>query len=424
VGSESLAALPSSSVGSVLMEQGRRILQRYTPEAVVSMLRAGESAINDNLLGIKLEALYRTGRWIELTDMTRETLSADREGMLAQIIRALQAGTFERNLMSDGAISDATRFVLRWATRDERAAQILVPRSMDIVTWENGLTQLFARLEAFWDYATFACAGTSTPYGAKLSSAVLGVAAQLCESLKRLPATANDGGALRVLAIVHEDERARILQRVDFASHFSTLSVPELAAFERLIDDLAARSTTAQSDSANVGQLQETVRRGGALRSRIADQAPGSVIADPAITREFASVIQDLTQLGGAQAARSVRGMLALTHPDWLEPLGNALTRAFHGDVPSKLDRWSSIQRYIGTKVLRRRPAAASTGYELLSLADEAGDLPAAVTAYFNALESHTDSDAQDFIAMSHYFQSWVHMLNRAVATESAATAV
>ena len=72
------------------MEQGRRILDQYTPEAVVGMLRAGGSAINDDLLGVKLEALYRTGRWTELSKMTRETLSAG--GMLAQIVRALQAG--------------------------------------------------------------------------------------------------------------------------------------------------------------------------------------------------------------------------------------------------------------------------------------------------------------------------------------------
>lgn len=422
VRSENLAALPTSSVGSVLMEQGRRILDQYTPEAVVGILRAGGSAINDDLLSVKLEALYRAGRWVELAEMTRAMPSSDHGGMLTQIIGALQSGTFDRNLMSIAEVSDATRFLLRWATRDQRAAQILLPLNMDIVAWGNGLTQLFAKFDAFWDYAAFACAGASTPNGAEPSAAALEVAEELCGAVKRLPATANDGGALRVLAIFDPDERARILQRVDFVSHFSTLSVPEVRAFERLIDDPAVFSAAAQRDSVNPDQLRETLRRGRALRAQIAKQAADSVIADPAITREFAGVIVDLTRLGGPQAARIVRGMLALTHPDWLEPLGNALTRAFHGDVPAKLDRWSTIKRYWGSKVLGRRPTVPSTGYELLSLADEAGDLPAAVTAYFSALEGQSDGDAQDFIAMAHDFQNWGHMLIRTVG-DGAATA-
>jgi hypothetical protein len=103
--------------------------------------------------------------------------------------------------------------------------------------------------------------------------------------------------------------------------------------------------------------------------------------------------------------------------------LGNALTRAFEGNVPARLDRWSSIKRYLGAKVLRRRPTVPSTGYELLSLADEAGDLPAAVNAYSHALVSSSEDDTQDFIAMAHGFQTWVGMLNRAVGGQSAVAA-
>jgi hypothetical protein len=356
--------------------------------------------------------------------MTRETLSADGRGMLAQIVSALWAGKVDRKLMLRSEVSDATRFILRWVTRDMQGAQILFPPRRDVITWGNELTGSFTPFDAFWDFAAFISAGTSTPSGTRPPPAALDAAAEFCRTLKRLPATANDGGALRVLAIVDDDSRAYILQRVDFVSHFSTLSVPEVSAFERLINDPAVFSAAAQSDSVNPDQLRETLRRGRALYARIADQAADSIIADPAITREFASVIVDLARLGGPQAARGIRGMLALTHPDWLEPLGNALTRAFHNNVPSRLDRWSSIKRYFGTKVLGRASAVPSTGYELLSLADEAGDLPAAVDAYFHALGSRSEDDAQDFITMATGFRTWTRMLKRAVGGESAVAAV
>jgi hypothetical protein len=81
------------------------------------------------------------------------------------------------------------------------------------------------------------------------------------------------------------------------------------------------------------------------------------VIADPSTTQDFAIAARGLAELGDPQASVGVLRLLAMTHPDWLESMGHALTRAFKGEVPNDLDPMiagpeggpsSDMQRYEG----------------------------------------------------------------------------
>jgi hypothetical protein len=399
---ELLSSLPPTSLASVLLAQGRGVLERYAPEAVIKLIEAsGPAAAHPNLIGVQLEALYRTGRWPNI----RESV-AEFNAPLSPVIDALRAGQFERVRAIDDSAGHPARFLLRWATRDWRADPVLSTVQDGFFRWAAALVESLSSSETFWDFATFACAASQRSGSARNAADVLEAAGKLCERAKRLPAGANDGGALRVLAIFDGSSGARILRRVDFASHFATISAIELRAFGSLIGQ--AQRTSGFRDSDVLALASEFFQQHGSATER-------TVIADPTITHQLARIVTELVEAGTPDTNRQVRTILAMTHPDWIEPLGAALTRAFNGAVPSRLGWWSSIDRYLGSSGHERRLSPDSNGEEILSLADEAGSLAEAVVAYRELLGANTSPASRDFITLAERFQQWSELLRRTV---------
>jgi hypothetical protein len=110
--------------------------------------------------------------------------------------------------------------------------------------------------------------------------------------------------------------------------------------------------------------------------------------------------------------AQSLLRMLSLKHPDWLEPMGHALTRAFQGNVPTRLGLWSSVETYFGSGGRRRQSKALSSGHEILSLADEAAHLREALGAYDELVQKQSrNDDVRQFRALVQAFDNWSAML-------------
>jgi hypothetical protein len=217
VSPDMLGSLPALALSSVLRGQGRSVLERYPPEAVVTLLDKSITGLEPELINVRLEALYRSGRWRDM-------------------LAVMKAGV--------ELVSRPSRFLLRWATRDERAAASLVPGSVDIAAWASRVATSLSQSDTLWDFATFACAVTGRGGNAQVGPAVMAIVSKVCEGLKRLPAAANDGGALRILAIFDDAASRPILHRVDFASHFSTVSGQELRVLASLVEQARAAPPT------------------------------------------------------------------------------------------------------------------------------------------------------------------------------------
>jgi hypothetical protein len=154
-------------------------------------------------------------------------------------------------------------------------------------------------------------------------------------------------------------------------------------------------------------RFDEVHQRGQRLLDTLVSRGADVVIADSSITKEFARVVDALVDVGSERTRQEVLRLLALRHPDWLEPMGHALTRAFHGHVPTRIGFWSSIDKYLGSGGQRRRRQQPSNGHEILSLADEAASLPEAISAYLELLGSNKDSEAEDFEQLAQAFDTW-----------------
>jgi hypothetical protein len=398
---ELLRSLPPASLTSILLAQGRRVLEQYPPEAVAMLFESSNADREQpNLIGVRLEALYRTGRWTDMAELVFSAGRSEPPTPLSKVIEALQAGRFEIVRATDEIAGHPARFLLRWATRDVRADESLSRIRSGFFRWATALAESLSSSETFWDFATFVCAMARRIGDAEAESAVLRIAAKLCQDLKALPAGANDGGALRVLALFDRLPDHPILRRVDFASHFATISAAELT----MLNELIRRDPEVGS---------RLVERALLLLDMVGKVSETVVITDPALTREFAELVAQLVDSGAARAADTVRAILMLSHPDWIEPLGAALTRAFHGDVPRRLGWWSSIERHLGSSGHQRRLSADSDGKEILSLADEAGSLRDAVSAYRAQLKSEADPAARDFIMLTESFSRWGELLEQ-----------
>lgn len=394
---ESLSSLPPSSLTAILLAQGRRMIERYSPEAVVTLLQVSSvDGPHPDLTAVKLEACYRTGRWSDILDETRTSPT------IADVIAAVRLGQFKDVRAIDDRTGSPARFLLRWATHDARADEYLQTVRGSLSAWSGAAAEFLSGSDTFWDFATFACAMNRRAGASDIAANVLRIAGQRCNEAKRLPTSVNDGGALRILAIFDDNPTQPILRRIEFASHFSTLSAAELKAFRSLL-------VLANDSDGLRGSV--TLERGLRFLDVHDKGDRFRVIADPAITREFAEIMTSLVQKGSPATNLKVRAMLALTHPDWLESLGNALTRAYGGEVPEKLGWWSSISRYLGSDARGQRRSAASDGYEILSLADEAASLTEAVRAYRDAL-AHSPLSARDFLMLADAFLRWGELLS------------
>lgn len=398
---QALRTLPTSAAFSVLVSFGKRFIQRGLSgglSGVIDEVRRVEQ--NPALLGLYWESLYRSGRWRDLRESAISDMSS---GELSRVISALRENDFAAARAADDAAGLPLRFALRLATRDPKMADALFAQDLLASQLDLGRASKFG--EAFWDFAAFMAHATrrvrnfSDSAGRDRLIASIG---EMSGSDRKLPAAATTSGALRVLAFYEKDPARPILQRFDFDGYFSTVSGREL---RQLCETFAAVS----NQLGNTTAARDLVARGEKLVQR--EYPEDSVIAEASLTQDFAFVARGLAELGTSQGSLGVLRLLAMTHPDWLEPMGHALTRAFRGKVPNELGWWSSVKSYIGGGQPRRRP---TDGHAILSMADEAGSLAEAVQTYEERLDREA-REAQDFLEIAQAFGDWRAALDAAI---------
>ena len=395
VSAEALRTLPPRVASSLLVAFGRRLLQRGAVVGLSSVLDdLQRGAHNPALVGMVCETQYRSGNWDELREwLNRGTTS----GPLAPAFAALGDGDFDAARMADEAAGGPLRFCLRLGARDPQAIPVLLQSGMadwKLVSFPTGLG------DAAWDYA--ACIVHADDFVAgsvvlERKARILDAVGAMCRSGQKVPAAATTSGALRVLAF-HETDTARpILRKLDFNAVFSTIGARMLQEFGKSFEAVASQL---QPNFPEIVSGMRTLLKGSSA-------IPGNaVIADPKFTREFAGLVAQMAASGSEAAARCVLNTLAGTHPDWIEPAGHALTRAFPGEIPSKLGWWSSVDKYLANGGRQARSRRPLDGYAILSLADEAGSFVEALSAYAEIVDHHSDR-AQDFIAIAAAFQGW-----------------
>ncbi len=395
VSAEALRTLPPRVASSLLVAFGRRLLQRGVVVGLSSVLDdLQRGAHNPALVGMVCETQYRSGNWDELREwLNRGTTS----GPLAPAFAALGDGDFDAARMADEAAGGPLRFCLRLGARDPQAIPVLLQSGMadwKLVSFLTGLG------DAAWDYAACILHADDFVAGSVVlerKARILDAVGAMCRSGQKVPAAATTSGALRVLAF-HETDTARpILRKLDFNALFSTIGARMLQEFGRSFEAIASQL---QPNFPELVSGMRTLLKGS---SAIPSNA---VIADPKFTREFAGLVAQMAASGSEAAARCVLNTLAGTHPDWIEPAGHALTRAFPGEIPSKLGWWSSVDKYLANGGRQARSRRPLDGYAILSLADEAGSFVEALSAYAEIVDQHSDR-AQDFIEIAAAFQGW-----------------
>jgi hypothetical protein len=408
---ETLAGFSFDILTSLLVASGPRLLRRLGAEAFLKLLDA-QPTVEDasDSRGLRLEAVYRTGRWSRLRDAGAGRRPRSKEIQAA--IELLAQAKLDDVARLDPPTLRSLRFVMRWAARDSKAEQVLAGPIRRFAESADSPQAVMDIPEIAWDFATLmACAGQRT-----LSMNVRPVmerASDFARGTNRLPDAAAGSDALRILSFFEDAPDRPLLKRVDLDNHFATVSRPEVDAFRGLF---AAQSNERQvsKDASLVASPKEfraVAARGRKLIERFSAFKGDFVIADVEITREFAAVVRGCITSGPPQSADLVLHLLAFKHPDWLESLGNALTRAFDGDVPTRISWWSSIDKYVGSGERVRKVKQNLDGRAILSLADEAASLHGAVEAYSKLLNERKRSEsAQDFIVLSEAFGEWVAM--------------
>lgn len=395
----------SDSVPSLIDTIGRQLFRTLPPETALHLLRRTKDTGDYSAkFSLRLEALYRTGRWAELKPVT--TMHIPERAM--RVLTALAYGDF-RSLQEFG--EDARlplRILLRWGAR---APDTIYPYVADFarrqVAPENAL-----RIEDIgWDLTVLLLCAHARGVERELvgpayevtGTRLLDQVATLCRS-KRLPRAATESGALRILAFFETGNDRAILKRVDFENHFSVVSGRERHQLEEILLVSDGLSDAAAG--------REAIARGRLVLEMMSSLDRDFVIADTSITAEFVATVRALAEAGDERVSQSLLRLLSLKHPDWLEPVGHALTRAFQGTVPTKLGMWSSIETYFGSGSRRRRSRPPSSGHEILSLADEAAHLPEALSAYDDLVRKQPPSDdVRQFRALVRAFAGWSTML-------------
>lgn len=401
---------------SLLTTSGPRLLRRLGAEGFLKLLDANPAVeAAPDLRGLRLEAVYRTGQWRRLRDAGSGRMTRDKD--IEAAIDLLSRGKMDSLARLDLPKLRSLRFVLRWATRDSMADELFAEPVARLFLEGRSIQQATVMdiPEIAWDFATLmACIDRR---GLRVSlEPVIAQASDFARSATPLPDAAAGSDALHILSFFETAPDRPILKRVDLDNHFAVISRREVEAF---MDFFAP-----QSDDRWVNQFiveavspedyNDIVARGKRLMERLARLNGDYVIADVEITREFAAVVRGCIMSGPPRVAKQASGLLACKHPDWLEPLGNALTRAFDGVVPTRIGWWSSIDRYVGNGERSRKAKQNADGRAILSLADEAASLSGAVDAYSKLLGDRKGSkNAQDFIALSQAFGVWLAMIDR-----------
>lgn len=408
-----LVAFSASILTSLLTTSGPRLLRRLGAEAFLSLLDANPSVEDaSDSRGLRLEAVFRTGRWSRLRDAGSGRTPRNKE--IDAAIEMLEQARLDDFARLDLPTLHALRFVLRWATRDSKADRLLA-----------GPIERFSRVayspapvmdipEVAWDFATLMACGSRRQFAVNLQ-AVMERASEFARNATRLPDAAAGSDALRILSFFETAPDRPILKRVDLDNHFATVSRREADAFIDFFADKGNERPTLNATSQAVApdDFGDIVVRGNKLISRLSQFKGEFVIADVEITREFAAVVRGCVASGPIHSADQALTVLACKHPDWLEPLGNALTRAFDGHVPTRIGWWSTIEKFVGSGERARKAKQNADGRAILSLADEAASLHGAVEAYAKLLGDRKRSEsAQDFIALSQSFRDWVAMID------------
>jgi len=405
-----LAGFSLSILTSLLSASGPRLLQRLGAEAFLQLLDAQPTVEEASASrGLRLEAVYRTGRWSRLRDAGSGRMLRDKE--IEAAIETLAQANLDDVARLDPPTLRSLRFVLRWATRDSKADKLLAGPIERFSEATESPAAVMDVPEIAWDFATLvACAEQRQLY--VNSRPVIERASEFARSTSRLPDAAAGSDALRILSFFETAPDRPILKRVDLDNHFATVSRREADAFHDLFADQSNGRRAHQA--VDPREFHEIAARGRKLTERLSQFKGDFVVADVEITREFAAVIRGCIASGRPQSADQVLRVLACKHPDWLEPLGNALTRAFDGDVPTRIGWWSTIERYVGSSDRARKAKQKADGRAILSLADEAASLHGAVEAYTKLLGDRKRSEsAQDFIALSQAFGDWVVMIDK-----------
>ena len=391
---EELRKLPLKVASSLLVTSGSRLMQRGVVAELGPVLdNLQRLAYNPALTGMVCETQYRSGRWPEFRRWLDRNATTE---PLALVFAALREGDFDTARTVDEAAGAPLRFCLRLGTRDPTVIRGFLQSGM--ASWE--VEPALAKAgDAFWDYA--ACVASASGIDAAVlmpqRRRILAVVGAMCRSGTKLPAAATTSAALRVLAFHETDPAHPILRALDFDAFFSTVGARELQEFGRLFDSVAPELQGRFPD------LVPDVRK----LLKASSKFPGNaVIADPKFTRGLAMLVGQIAASGSEAAARCVLTMLAGAHPDWIEPAGHALTRAFSGEVPSKLGWWSSVDKYLGNGGRQARSRHPLDGYAILSLANEAGSFVEAISAYAEIVDRHSGR-AQDFIAVTAAFHEW-----------------
>lgn len=406
-----LASFPPPILTSLLTTSGPRFLRRLGPEAFLKLLGAHATVDESpDLRGLRMEAVYRTGRWSRLRDAGAP--GAPPDSAVQAAVASLAQARLDEVARLDAPTLSSLRFVLRWATRDAQADEVPSGPIGRFARADGTMAAVMDIPEIAWDFATLVVCGERRKLFAD-SQPVLQRAGELARSAARLPDAAAGSDALRILAFFETADDRPLLKRVDLDNHFATVSGREVAAFR---DFFAAQSQPERQAGSGVPAAREhsdIVARGLKLVEQLGEFKDDVVIADADITLEFAAVIRGCITFGNQQRAGRALRVLACKHPDWLEPLGNALTRAFDGAVPTRIGWWSSIEKYVGRGERARKVRQNADGHAILALADEASSLGEAVAAYAGLLNDRKRStDARDFIALAQAFEDWVAMID------------
>ncbi|HEV2606338.1 MAG TPA: hypothetical protein VGU24_22035 [Microvirga sp.] len=385
---KALGRLPPSAVRAGVLNPRSRKAFLAAPDDLFGLLADRLPASFDDdapVFGVLAEVFYRSGRW-SFPQRSRLYRGAD-EALLSLVRNDLD------NLVDlDEPRRRALTALLRWAARDDAFDSAIrnTARPFTRQLIGGGMFQLPRNLdetELFWNLVIY---GVISGMRSKLSASdLVGSLVGRFRNAKQLPAAAHRSGAIRILASLDTSSSFELLRFVDWRSHFSGVTSRDWETFRQFLATDESRAL----ETSNRAALEQLHAQSGAL------------VMDRAVGHALAVALQRQLRSGDRRAQFAAGAALRRSYPDWVEPLGHALTRAFDGPVPRKLGFFSSVDPFLGSHDGRRRRGSdAATGLEILSLADEMRMLPEVVDLY---LGMATGAHLHDFHTVADAFTQW-----------------
>lgn len=372
---DALARLPVAVVRPLFERSGSDLFERLGAEGIHTLLRT-RADLAEQVDGARLEALYRTGRWREL--------AAD----------PLVARTLEvPETRESGIAENVLDYLLKLATRDRALdhwfapfvlGETLQPPRFDLATSPD--------MRAF-----AACWRRRHGHDEQ---------AELDPS--RLERLRQDPAALRIAALLEPGESTQLVRLIDLAPYLATVSERQFTTFIAMV----VRAWEALDPPRAAEHYRIAVHRARELAKQ--ERRKERIVLDPETTAEIRALAQMLLAMGPDPVAALARRFLLHSHPDWLEPLGLALDRAYAGGVPTRLGWFSSVEGLLGVDDgPSARAGRAENGRQILSLADEAGRLGELVESYRQHLETQTpQGNSSDYDYLAQRFAEWLVLLD------------